>query len=366
MHNKPVAIIGAGNGGQAYAGWLALRGYTTRIYNARPGTVKALEKAGAIEIQGNADHTGIGKFELVSTRIDEVIRGCEVINVIMPSNLHLMIADTLAPYLEDGQTIILTPAAPFGAISFRHRLKEAGCEADVTIAQTSTLLFACRLVEHGKVYVNGQKDRLSISAVPQNRNEKIKPLMAELFPAYEFVNNISTVSFENINFEFHPGPTLLYTAMIEKGIPFEYYIDFVPSQVKLIQAIDEERMAIAPLLHADVSNATETFRSMYPYEGDLYEMVTNADCYKGIKGPTSLQVRYLTEDVPYALKVMQMLGKIVGVPTPVIDSVITLAYTLVGREVMGAGVTLGDFGFNGNTRLDDVLDAIYTGEGQDK
>ena len=156
MHNKPVAIIGAGNGGQAYAGWLALRGYTTRIYNARPGTVKALEKAGAIEIQGNADHTGIGKFELVSTRIDEVIRGCEVINVIMPSNLHLMIADTLAPYLEDGQTIILTPAAPFGAISFRHRLKEAGCKADVTIAQTSTLLFACRLVEHGKVYVNGE------------------------------------------------------------------------------------------------------------------------------------------------------------------------------------------------------------------
>ena len=33
MMNKPIAIIGGGNGGQAFAGWLALRGYKTRLFD---------------------------------------------------------------------------------------------------------------------------------------------------------------------------------------------------------------------------------------------------------------------------------------------------------------------------------------------
>ncbi len=31
-------------------------------------------------------------------------------------------------------------------------------------------------------------------------------------------------------------------------------------------------------------------------------MLKNAECYKGIMGPNSLQVRYLLEDVPFSLR----------------------------------------------------------------
>ena len=33
MTNKPIAIIGAGNGGQTTAAWLSNQGYQTRIFD---------------------------------------------------------------------------------------------------------------------------------------------------------------------------------------------------------------------------------------------------------------------------------------------------------------------------------------------
>ena len=35
MTNKPIAIIGAGNGGQTTAAWLSNQGYQTRIFEER-------------------------------------------------------------------------------------------------------------------------------------------------------------------------------------------------------------------------------------------------------------------------------------------------------------------------------------------
>ena len=42
MTNKPIAIIGAGNGGQTTAAWLANQGYKTRIFDVMEDTVAKL------------------------------------------------------------------------------------------------------------------------------------------------------------------------------------------------------------------------------------------------------------------------------------------------------------------------------------
>ena len=77
-------------------------------------------------------------------------------------------------------------------------------------------------------------------------------------------------------------------------------------------------------------------------------------------GPFSIQNRYVTEDVPVGCHVYHELGKKFGVPTPVIDSMITIASVMVGQDFYKTGVTLEDMGLSGVSK-DELL--TYLNEG---
>lgn len=354
MTNKPIAIIGAGNGGQTTAAWLANQGYKTRIFDVMEDTVAKLNELGGVNIYGNTDYPGFGKIEFATTDMEKAIEGCELILLILPENYHDSIAVKMAPYLKDGQIVVLNPASGLGAISFKKTLTDAGCTADVTLAVTCTLLFAARIKETGDVLVTGQKTELSIVAIPNSKREIIKEAIYPVFSQHHFIDNSIQLALDNLNLIFHPGPTLLYTAQIEKGEKFNYYNDMVPSQITLMKALDRERMAICAAYGVKLPDAEAAFALEYSYEGDLYTMLKNAECYKGIMGPNSLQVRYLLEDVPFSLRSVQILGKIAKVPTPVIDSVCTIGEALVG-DVMAEGYTMEALGLSEDIGFDEFV-----------
>ena len=317
-------------------------------------TVAKLNELGGVNIYGNTDYPGFGKIEFATTDMEKAIEGCELILLILPENYHDSIAVKMAPYLKDGQIVVLNPASGLGAISFKKTLTDAGCTADVTLAVTCTLLFAARIKETGDVLVTGQKTELSIVAFPGNRKQIVEDAMYPVFSQHIFANNIIDTAMENLNLAFHPGPTLLYTAQIEKGEKFNYYNDMVPSQITLMKALDQERMAICAAYGVKLPDAEAAFALEYSYEGDLYTMLKNAECYKGIMGPNSLQVRYLLEDVPFSLRSVQILGKIAKVPTPVIDSVCTIGEALVG-DVMAEGYTMEALGLSEDIGFDEFV-----------
>ena len=354
MTNKPIAIIGAGNGGQTTAAWLANQGYKTRIFDVMEDTVAKLNELGGVNIYGNTDYPGFGKIEFATTDMEKAIEGCELILLILPENYHDSIAVKMAPYLKDGQIVVLNPASGLGAISFKKTLTDAGCTADVTLAVTCSLLFAARIQTTGDVFVTGQKTELSIVAIPNSKREIIKEAIYPVFSQHHFIDNSIQLALDNLNLIFHPGPTLLYTAQIEKGEKFNYYNDMVPSQITLMKALDQERMAICAAYGVKLPDAEAAFALEYSYEGDLYTMLKNAECYKGIMGPNSLQVRYLLEDVPFSLRSVQILGKIAKVPTPVIDSVCTIGEALVG-DVMAEGYTMEALGLSEDIGFDEFV-----------
>ena len=335
MTNKPIAIIGAGNGGQTTAAWLSNQGYQTRIFDVMEDTVAKLNELGGVNIYGNTDFPGFGKIQFATTDIAKAIDGCEVIFIILPEIYHVSIAQKLAPHLVDGQIVVIDPVSGLGILAFKKALAEAGCKADISLAATSTLLFAARIQTTGDVFVTGQKTELSIVAIPNSKREIIKEAIYPVFSQHHFIDNSIQLALDNLNLIFHPGPTLLYTAQIEKGEKFNYYNDMVPSQITLMKALDQERMAICAAYGVKLPDAEAAFALEYSYEGDLYTMLKNAECYKGIMGPNSLQVRYLLEDVPFSLRSVQILGKIAKVPTPVIDSVCTIGEALGLSEDIG-------------------------------
>ena len=207
----------------------------------------------------------------------------------------------------------------------------------------------------GKKPGRSSDDERIVVGYPSRKNSVILAAIQRYLPEYRMAPDILMVSLDNLNFEFHPGPTLLYTAMIENGIDFEYYSDFTPSQARLIEAIDQERLALCRAYGVKVRDVAQTFHDEYGYEGTLYEMIKHADVYKGIKGPSALNSRFLTEDIPYSLRAIQTLAQIANISTPTIDTVVNLAYILLGDD-LDDGRTLSQLGFNSSTTVSDLLE----------
>ena len=72
-----IAIIGAGNGGQAFAGYLSLLGERVRIFDVVPQTVQGLNERGGVLLEGNSRYTGFGKIERATGDMGEAVEGAK-------------------------------------------------------------------------------------------------------------------------------------------------------------------------------------------------------------------------------------------------------------------------------------------------
>ena len=151
-----ISVIGAGNGGQAIAGYLGLTGYDVSLYDIDVPKIEDLQKKGGIELEGRI--MGFGKVACVTTDIEEAVRGAEIIMVTTVANAHRAVAKSIAPYVEEGQVIILNPGRTCGALVFKQTLADNGCTKRYYLGEAQTLVYACRVVKNGLVNVIGVKD----------------------------------------------------------------------------------------------------------------------------------------------------------------------------------------------------------------
>jgi opine dehydrogenase len=79
--------------------------------------------------------------------------------------------------------------------------------------------------------------------------------------------------------------------------------------------------------------------------------------YRYSQSPPSLDHRFLIEDVSATLRPLQQFGRLAGVATPVVDSVVTLAGVLTGIDFSQCGRSLPDFGLQ-NMSYEAVYEAL--------
>jgi opine dehydrogenase len=77
----------------------------------------------------------------------------------------------------------------------------------------------------------------------------------------------------------------------------------------------------------------------------MYESM-HTEKLEQVPGPYSLDARHLTEDVPYGLVTWASLGRMLSVPTPASDAIITLASVLNGEDYWALGRTVDKMGIN--------------------
>ncbi len=347
------AVFGAGNGGQAMAAYLALKGFSVRLYNRSEPRLLPIRAMGGIELVSSEMHPdlrGFAPLELVTTDAGEAMEGRDIIMVVVPANGHRFIAEQLAPHLKDGQIIVLNPGRTFGALEVLQVFREKGVNADVVVAEAQTFIFASRSINPAQVRIFRIKNSIPVAAIPAYRAVEVVKALRHAFPQFVPESNIFLTSLNNIGAVFHPAITLLNASRIESTHgDFEFYIEGVtPAVAQILEQLDEERCQVAEALGIRAMTAREWLYIAYDAAGSsLFEAIHNNRGYYGIKAPPFLDHRYLTEDVPMSLVPIASLGKMLGIAVTTMESIINLACIVLKRDFWAEGRTVEKLGLRG-------------------
>ena len=346
VKNYKWALIGAGNGGQSMAGHLGIMGFSVKIYDVYKPVIDTIKEQGGIFVDGVVN--GFGKVELATNDMKEALEDVDIVVVTLPSLYHASIAKACAPYLKDGQIVVLHPTATFGSLEFRKVLMDVNCTADIILADTQTLLYTCRSPKPGFASILGIKNVVLTAALPAKYNEKVISALNTAFPEFVPAENVLRTGLENLNSMMHPAPTILNTGRIDSHEDFLYYIDGItPAIGHYVEEMDKERIELGKAVGLKLTPITEWYGKMYDAKGDtLSELAKSTECYKKVKGQKTLLTRYVLEDIPNSLEPMVSLGHMLGVGVSKMETIVTLARGMLGDEIV-PGRTMASLGLEG-------------------
>ena len=346
--NTHYTVVGAGHGGKAMAAHLALMGFPVTLYNRTPENVAAIKMRGGIELMSyEGGPHGFGHLVLVTSDMGEALEQAEVIMVVVPATAHADIAKAAAPHLRDGQIVVLNPGRTGGVLEFVRVLSDNGCQADVTVAEAETLIYASRSEGPAQARIFRIKDAVPVAALPATRTPRVLKALSTAFPLFIDGTSVLHTSLNNMGAIFHPALTILNAGRIESTLgEFQFYIDGVtPSVARILDALDRERVTVAAALGIRARTGIEWLRMAYDARGaTLHEAIHNQPGYRGIKAPPTLNHRYITEDVPMSLVPIAALGRQYGVRVRGMDSVIRQACIIHQTDYWRRGRTLDRLG----------------------
>ncbi len=333
-----ITVLGSGNGGSAVAFDCAASGHEVSLFDFDqfPENIHAIHSAGGISSEGEL--SGFQSISYAGHDIGTALRGAELIYAVGPAYSTRPFAEACKPHLKKGQVVIVCPSSCGGALEFKLGAGLGIGEADVLVAETSTLPYAVRVIAPGKLHVYLKlKGGSYLAALPAADTDFILSKINDVYPRMEAAENVLQTSLQNGNPIIHPAITLLNTGLIERTQGnFLFYEEGVTAGVgRMIKAVDEERVAIGEKLGMTILSDPELGCIQGYMTEATYDIgYIGAPGFRGIGAQKSLNHRYLHEDVGYGLVFMKQLGAQLGVDTPVMTALIGIASVVMNRDYL--------------------------------
>jgi opine dehydrogenase len=351
---REVAILGAGNGGCAAAADLGNRGFGVRLYNRSPERLAPIAERGGLEMQG-ALGEGFVELPVVTTDLAEAVVGADLIMLTVPISTHPFFARGLASLIEADQAIFLNPGHMGGGLFMAHEVHRLSGRTDVRICEASTLAYGCRMKGPATINVMARMTNLPFAAFPTRHQAQLYELVSPLYPDLVQAAHVLETGFLDINAVEHPPQIICNAGWLEhtKGDYLFYYEGTTPSVGRVIDALDAERMAVAEAAGVLTKPFARVFHEMgyttaaAAEDGSAYVALQESAPNRWVKGPPTLDHRYINEDVGWGLVPWSEMGRAFGVQTPVMDALIALGGVLNGRDYRAEGLTLARLGIAG-------------------
>jgi len=360
MSVKEIAVIGGGNGAVTMAGDMALAGFNVRMWTAFPEEYGDLYQTRSIKVKG-LGRTGNAEVSLVTSDLGEAIKGVDVICSPNPAFSQEAIAASLAPHIEDGQVLFLSPGS-MGSYLFAKIFKEKGFQRDIAIAEPGTLPYLTRKIAHDKVLVSGRAVRLPVGVFPSKKTEDALTVIEKLYPAAHSVENALSVALLNVGPIIHSVLMLLNTGPIEHFESWDIHNEGTTESVKKVILVhDEERIALRKSLN--FTSHHYPFSDHYDEKSEkpwMYGRRAHTDLVSSGSWRETLDVtsRYIQEDVKCNLVLFTSIGDLCGVETPIADSLLKLIGVIADEDYSKTGRTLDSLGL-GDKSVEEIHALLY-------
>jgi opine dehydrogenase len=344
----PVAVLGAGHGGLALAGYLGLCGHRVALWNRSQASITPVTAQGGIHLALPGCEPVFAPVALATRHIASALAEARLVLVAVPAVAHADIARQCAPYLHDGHTVVLLPGRTGGALEFRNVLSKSGCHRRVLLGETSTFPFASRCVGPAAAVICAIKSEVLAAALPAWRTPALLAA-CRVLPMLSAARSVLHTGIENLGAILHPVITLLNAGRIEAGVPFQFYTEGVtPHVARVLAAADSERLSIARAYGVPHRSLQAWIAACYGHHGtDIHTAVSGNPNYAAIKAPTTLVHRYLLEDVPTGLLPLVELGDAAGLPMPTLRTLAEMASITLGDDAWQTPRTLEALGLDG-------------------
>jgi opine dehydrogenase len=254
-------------------------------------------------------------------------------------------------HLRDGQPIIISSHASFGALYLSRQLAARGVRSP--IVTWGTTLTTGRKTSPTEVAVNSVRSKIDLATVPQSGSAEGLALCATLF-GDRFVERegLLAIALSNLNPQNHLAIALFNLTRMERGERWGQAENVTPAVGRVMEALDAERLAIAEAFGVSVRTIHEHYAYSYQLPvASIAEM--NAELHsrgRGGFGPATLDSRYVLEDVPFGLLPTVLLGQLVARPATLHEAGMTMLSAAYGRDFAGDNDLLPALGFEQMTR----------------
>ena len=337
-----VAILGAGNCGCALAGDLSYRGHHVTLiktsnfgHNENYQYLKNNQGKIALDDFGAMKRSEIA---VITDRLSE-ISDKEIVIITTQTNYHENLISKTIPYLKAGQIVLIVP----GYLSTAYFLKHH-CPEGIIIAEAESSFIDCRIKEPGLIKVGFRNVRNPIGIFPNEKREEAIAKLDQLGFPLVYLGSVVEAALHNPNLIVHTVGAIMSIPRIEKtnGDYCMYHEVFTPSVWRILEKLDGEKMEILGKLGFGKVPYVEAckYRNSLDDGQDAKEVFFQyASMPTRAKGPIVVDSRYISEDVPQGLVMLEALGKALNVPTPITTSLIELASAALNRDMRAEGRT---------------------------
>ena len=338
-----VAIVGAGNAGCAQSIKLIQNGHQVNLiktsHSMHDENFECILRTGEIRCLDTTDKNR--EFALrpnmITRDIEKGLEGVDVVMILVQSLQHKNLAPRIAPFLNEGQIVFIIPGN-MGSIQFAKHTKGR----HVIYVEGESTPYDARIIEPGKVEILFKNVRNAVSFLNKEDENKL-PVITSLFGTHEYLRtNIIESTMHNPNLIVHTIGAIMSASRIENenGEFWMYREAFSPSIWNIINQLDDEKKQVIQAYGGE-HNISYLDACKWRNEKDLsvdsFAVFKSYAASGGPKGPENLNTRYIYEDVPMELCMLEKLAEKKGIKTPIASALISIASALKSTDYRSIG-----------------------------
>ena len=343
-----ICIIGTGNAGTTVGADLALKGHRVTLLKTSNAlhneNYNYIEKNKKVLIEGLDGTSNTASFyKVTKDTADALTQDVELVIIYVQTNYHEKVIKTIEPFLHDNQIILFEPGYCSTAFLLKHSKK------NLISVEAESSPIDCRIIAPGRCKELFRNVRNPIGIYPKNKGKDTFDKLSTLGYNFTMLDSVVEAALHNPNLIVHTVGAIMSIPRIEytNGVGYKMYKEvFTPSVWNLVLSLDQEKNAVLTTLGLTRLSYVDAcrFRNSEDLNIDSTEIFFDYAYNHSPEGPNVSNSRYITEDVPQGLCLLESLGEKLNIATPTCSSLINIASACLNRDFRSEGRSLMSLG----------------------